>query len=228
MANVLKSNSTVQRTDAARSVSGLAGFNLNDFADEGRTRLEQCRAAVQKMLGDAKIEAEQIRAAADARGYEEGLARAAVDADKKLKAEADLQAKKGLQLISAAVTQLHATYDVWMKEYADRLTSIALASAERIVQKKLIDEPEILVRWAEQALTSTRTATKLVLAVHPETLATLGEALDQMLVSPGLPEQTHVEPDETLARDAVVVRQVGGDIQAGMDAQLARLAELLA
>lgn len=227
MANVLKSQSTTDKTDAARTVSGLAGFNLNDLADEGRSRLDQCRVAVQTMLNEAAIEAEKMRVAAEAKGYQQGLDRAAIDADKKLKAEADQQAKKGLQLISAAVTQLHATYDGWMQSYAERLTSIALASAERIVRKKLTDEPEILVRWAEEALTSTRTATKLVLAVHPETLATLGEALDQMLAAPGLPEQTHVEPDETLPRDAVVVRQVGGDIDAGLDAQLARLTELL-
>jgi flagellar assembly protein FliH len=227
MANVLKSHSISDATDAARAVSGLAGFNLNDLADEGRARLDQCREAVQKMLADAAVEAEQLRIAADARGYQEGLDRAAVDADKKLKAEADRLAKKGLQSIGDAVTQLHRTYDAWMQVYSQKLIAIALASAERIVRQKLTEEPAILVRWAEEALTSTRTATKLVLAVHPETLATLGEALDQMLAAPDLPEQTHVEPDESLARDSVVVRQVGGDISAGLDAQLDRLAEML-
>jgi flagellar assembly protein FliH len=48
-----------------------------------------------------------------------------------------------------------------------------------------------------------------------------------MVLAPGLPEKTHIETDETLARDEVVVRQNGGEIQAGLTAQLQRLKELL-
>ncbi len=226
MANVLKPQSS-DGTVAARNVTGLAGFNLNDLADEGRSRLEQCRVQVRKLLDDAAVEANAARKKSEAEGYQEGLRRATIDADAKLQREAEKRAKEGLQLMGQAVQKLHATYEQWMQDYAQALNAIALAASEKIVRRKLIDEPEILVRWAEDALTSTRTATRLTLAVHPETLATLGEALDQMLVTPGLPEQTHVEPDESLERDAVVVRQVGGEIHAGLHAQLIRLEELL-
>ncbi|TWU50900.1 flagellar assembly protein H [Rubripirellula tenax] len=228
MANVLKANSPSEKVEAARNISGLAGFNLNDLADEGRSRLDECRNQVRQMLDEAAIEAKRIRTEAEAKGYEEGLTRAQVDNDKKIRAQSEQRAKEGLNVLHQAVEKLHTQHEDWMKQYSRTLSRIALAAAERVVRRKLVDEPEILVRWAEDALTSTRSASKLTLAVHPETIAQLGEALDLMLVSPGLPEQTHVEPDETLARDSVVVRQLGGDIQAGLEAQLHRLEELLA
>ena len=68
---------------------------------------------------------------------------------------------------------------------------------------------------------------RLTLAVHPETLAELGVALDQLLAGPDLPEQTHVEPDESVDRNTVIIRQHGGEINAGLTAQLRRLEELL-
>ena len=227
MAIVLKSESPSEKTPAAREVSGLAGFNLSDLADEGRMRLEQCRTQIREMLADAEKQAESLHREADRRGYEEGLARAAVDADQKLKEEAEVRAKDGLQLIGQAVQQLHTAHENWMQSYAQSLSRIALAAAQRIVANRLEKEPEILVQWAGDALQSTRSASSLTLAVHPDTLAQLGQAFDELLASSQLPEQTHVEPDESVDRGAVVVRQNGGEIEAGLNAQLARLEEML-
>jgi flagellar biosynthesis/type III secretory pathway protein FliH len=67
----------------------------------------------------------------------------------------------------------------------------------------------------------------LTLAVHPDTLAELGKQFDGLLANPDLPEQAVVVPDETLTVGDIVVRQDGGEIRAGLDAQLARLREEL-
>lgn len=227
MAIVLKSDAKSDKTPAAREVTGLAGFNLSDLADEGRTRLEECRTQIRQLLAEAEKQAETIRSDAERRGYEEGLAKAAVDADQKLQREAEVRAKDGLQLIAQAVQQLHVHHENWMQQYAESLSRISLAAAQRIVAARLEKEPAILVQWAGEALRSTRSATSLVLAVHPDTLAQLGQAFDELLASSELPEQTHVEPDETVDRDAIVVRQNGGEVEAGLQAQLQRLQEML-
>ncbi len=107
------------------------------------------------------------------------------------------------------------------------LPQTALAAAEKIVQRRLEVEPELMVAWAKEALHSTRSALSLTLVVHPEMLAQAGPAFETMVMSPSLPENTHVETDENLDRNEVVVRQDGGEIQAGLTAQLERLKELL-
>ena len=73
MATVLKSGDRDKQRAAAQKVSAVAGFNLSDLADEGRTRLEQCRLQVQEMLAQAEREVAGIQKAAQERGYDEGL-----------------------------------------------------------------------------------------------------------------------------------------------------------
>jgi len=227
MANVLKNASHSEQLAAARQVSGLAGFNLNDLADEGRSRLDECRKQIHEMLASAQRDADKLRAEAEKRGYEQGLAQAKVDSDQRIMDEAEVRAHDGLQRLQEVVEQLHRIHQSWMQDYANALSHIAIAAAERVVQQRLESERDLLVRWAEAALRSTRSAQRLTLAVHPETLAELGGAFDQLLAGPDLPEQTHVEPDETVDRNTVVVRQHGGEINAGLAAQLRKLEEML-
>ncbi|GAA5510686.1 FliH/SctL family protein [Novipirellula caenicola] len=227
MAIVLKSERPSDPTNAARSVTGLAGFNLDDLADAGRSRIDECRKQVAAMLEQAKKDAELIRKQAHEQGYQDGLAKAAIDSEKKIKSQAETLAADSLKIIHNAVEHLHRIHEDWMQQYADSLTSIAIAAAEKVIRRQLANDETILVRWAEEALRSTRSATRLILAVHPETLVNLGQVFDELLASPDLPEQTMVEPDETVARDAVIVRQPGGEIRAGLEEQLLRLQELL-
>lgn len=227
MATVLKSGDQEKRQVAAQNASAIAGFNLSDLADEGRTRLEQCRLQVQEMLAKAQQDVERIHKDAEGRGYQQGLERAAVDAEKKLQTKAEQQAKSSTLVMEQAVSQIRETHSQWMESYSEVLTETALAAAEKIVHRKLEDEPELVVSWAKEALYSTRAALSLTLVVHPETLAKAGPAFESMVESPELPENTHIETDENLGKNEVVVRQDGGEIQAGLAAQLERLKELL-
>jgi len=227
MAFVLKQKKDSLRSDAARGVTGLAGFNLADLADEGRERLEQCRSQIRQMMAEAETEADSIREQAERAGYEAGLKRAAIDADTQLQQQAEVRARQSLQVIRQAVEQLHSEYQSWLEQYVEVLKATALGAAERIVMRELAERRELLTAWAAEAVRSTRAAANLTVAVHPETLAQLGSDFDQLLASPDLPEQTHVVPDESVARNGVVVRQNGGKIDAGLQAQLARLEELL-
>ncbi|TWT83403.1 flagellar assembly protein H [Planctomycetes bacterium CA13] len=230
MAIVLKPNRTADQpdsADAARKVSGLAGFNLDDLADQGRLRIDQCREETRKILEAAKNESEKLRQQAKQQGRQEGLASAENEINQRVKKEAEKLASDSLATIHQAVQQLHVTYESWMQQYADSLSAIAIAAAEKIVKQKLEQDQTTLVRWAEEAVYSARSASQLTIAVHPETLANLGQTFDELLASADLPEQSTVEADESVAIDAVVIRQPGGQIHAGLTEQLERLRELL-
>ncbi|NND97009.1 MAG: flagellar assembly protein FliH [Pirellulaceae bacterium] len=234
MATVFKSDSSADNPSAtstpaaAGGPSGLAGFNLNDLAAEGRQQLDAYRQQADTILAEARKEAESIRNDAQKQGFDEGLRLAAIDAETKLQAAAQQRAQTGLDLVQSAVDQLHTAHQQWMQDFAASLTTIALSASERIVARELTYDPRLIVSWAQQAVGSARSACRLTVAVHPETLVLLGESLDEMLSSPDLPEQTCVEPDDSVGHTEVVVRQTGGEIRAGLMAQLKRLEELLA
>jgi flagellar assembly protein FliH len=227
MAHVVKNGSSADYAVAKREVSGLAGFNLSDLADEGRLRLDECRRQIGDMMAQAEEQAEAMRCRAIDDGYAEGISRARIDVEQQIVERAEIRARDGLQVLTQAVQQLHEVHEQWMQSYAEALTRLTIAAAERVISQRLDRERALLVQWAGEAVRSTRSANRLTLAVHPETLAELGAAFDQLLASPDLTEQTSVEPDETVDRNSVVVRQPGGDIQAGLMAQLRRLEELL-
>ncbi len=231
MATILKSRlgapSEGKPERAASATTGLAGFNLNDFAELGRRQLDDTRDAAAALVADAQAQADSIRQRAHQEGYKIGIEKASTDNEAKIKAAGDKRAQEQLAAIRSAVEQLHRVHEDWMSQYAESLTSIALLAAERIVRGKLESEKTILVRWAAEALESTRSASKLTVAVHPEMLAELGSALDDLVALPTFPTNTHVVPDETLDVSSIVVRQDGGEIQAGLRAQLDRLTEML-
>lgn len=232
MASVLKTSSQPHPVHAAgervaTSAANLAGFNLSDLAEQGRQQIASCREIASKIVGDAQQQADAIAKQAKKEGYAEGQKKAAEDSDKKIKAAAEQRAKEQLALIHAAVEQLYRTYEQWMQQYADSLITIAIASSERIVQNQLSADKAVLVRWVKDAIESTRASSKLTVAIHPEMLAELGQAIDEMIAGPEFSIDTHLVPDETLELTSVVVRQDGGEIEAGLRAQLDRLSEML-
>ncbi len=243
------SGATVGKNAAGNA--GLMEFNLSDLAQQGREQIQRCREQVEAMLAEANKQAEAMKATAKIAGHAEGKQAAERDVQQRIEKEAELKAKARVQSLHVAVEQMRVQYDAWMHSYAEVLTVTAIAAAERLTRSKIMlsnsergvptlaeplisfqqapecESEHLLVRWAREALHSTRSASRLTLAVHPDMLAQLGKSLDELLAHPDLPEQSIVIPDETLAVGDIVVRQDGGEIQAGLDAQLQRLREEL-
>lgn len=211
-------------------------FNLADLAQQGRDQLQRCQRQVAEMLEEAREQAEQIKASAHAAGYAEGQQAAKIEIEERVDRQAEWKAKAHVESLHAAVVNMKEQYDAWMQQYADALTSTAIAAADQLTRSQLTapnhdagaDAPEhLLVRWSREALHSTRSASRLTLAVHPDTFAQLGNALRGLLSHADLPESSDLIADPTLALGDVVVRQAGGEIHAGLDAQLHRLQEEL-
>ncbi|SMP58955.1 Flagellar biosynthesis/type III secretory pathway protein FliH [Neorhodopirellula lusitana] len=230
--------------------NGLVDFNLADLVEQGREQINSCRQEVEAMLEQARVQGETIKKDAKSAGHAEGKKVAAAEIEKRIASEADAKAKAQVESLRKAVLLMRTQYDAWMQQYAEVLTVTAIAAAEKLTRREIqlpnasllsvpaepgdtvadpvkSGEDHLLVRWAREALHSTRSAGKLTLAVHPDTLAELGRAFDDLLSNPDLPEQSMVVPDESLTVGDIVVRQDGGEIRAGINAQLERLREEL-
>jgi flagellar assembly protein FliH len=222
----LKPNSP-QVMPSESSPSGLAGFNLDDISRQAHQRLESCRDEVSRMLEAAKLEAEQLRVAATAEGLAKGREQAASEADKALQAAVQKRMGEHAGAVKSMMNQIATQHQSWIQNYADSIVTLVIEVSERVIRARLDREPEILVRWAADALAAARSAQRITVAVHPETLAELGKDLDELLATPGLPEDSVLVPDETVARTGVVVRQLGGNVDAGLETHLDTLQRLL-
>jgi flagellar assembly protein FliH len=212
---------------ANSSPSGLAGFNLDDLSRQAQKRLSDCRDEVAKMLEQARADAEKLRSTAHADGLAAGREQAAKEAEQKLQISIQQRMGEHANVVKAMVNQIAEQHNDWLRSYAETLVSLVVEVSERVIRKKLEQEPAILVRWASDGLTAARSAQRLTVAVHPETLAELGADLEQLLRTPGLPEDSTLVPDESVARTGIIIRQLGGEVDAGLTAQLATLRQLL-
>jgi len=226
MASVLKPNVAVVMP-ATSSPSGLAGFNFEDLSKRAHQQLEQCQQEVARMRADAKADIERLRKEAHEEGLRAGRAAAVAEAETKLRKAVDARVGEHGAAVKTMVQQIAKMHDEWLKSYADTLVSMAIAVSERVIRGRLDREPQILLRWATESLAAARSANRLTVAVHPETLAELGQSLDELLRHPGLPEDTSIVPDESVPKAGVIVRQVGGEVVATLETQLGRLQELL-
>lgn len=226
MATVLKPHAQHQLQQDS-SPRGLAGFNLDDITAQTHRKLEECRTEIAKQLDEANAEAVKIRSQAVADGLAEGRVKAAKEADERLQAELQRRIGDQANTVRIMVQQIAEQHNLWLQQYAQTLSQLVIDISQRIIRGKLDREPEILLRWTADALSSARSAQKLTVAVHPETLAELGQDIESLLRTPGLPEDSLLVPDETVEPWGVIVRQHGGQIDAGLSTQLDALQAML-
>lgn len=219
---------------AGRTV--VSEFNLADLAEQGREQQQACQRQVDEMLESARQQAELIKSQAHEAGHAAGWQAAADEIEAHVDQHAEHKAKAHVESLHAAVVQMARQYENWMNNYAAALTTTAIAAAEHLTRSMLrspggVDHSgageHLILRWVREALHNTRSASRLTLAVHPETLHQLGPALHALLAHSDLPEESSVIGDRNLGIGDVVVRQDGGEIHAGLDAQLERLREEL-
>lgn len=225
MATILKSHEPLPT--ASPEFSGVAGFNLDDFADAGRKQLLAVEAEAARMLNGARSEIERLRKQAIEDGRVEGLEKGMREADQKFKQELAAEVAKRMPILEATLAKWCEIERNYLDEFRDTLMNSILAATERVVLCRLETEPEVLLRWCQSALDAAKSARRLVIAVHPETLVAHGEAIEQLLSQPGLPEDCRIEPDEGIEPAGVVVRTEGGAVSLTLSEQLQRLDEML-
>ena len=226
MAEVLKQigERSSQHVVSSRKV---IGFNLSDLAEESRQKIESCRDTVKSMLAEAEAEAEQIRETARLEGYQIGLKEAEERIAKEINEQAEIKAKEKLDRLHDSVTELYSVHGEWMKQYADSLTQLATAIAERVVRQQLHSSPDIILQWVQESLNQLRLSSEIKLTLHPDTISEIGESLEIMIRNEGRIEEIELASDSNLGRHEVMVSQERGEIHAGMMAQLNRLGDML-
>lgn len=206
----------------------VADFNLSDLAEEGRLKLDECRATIQAMLSEAKVEAEHIRELARKEGYQDGLTAAEADMADRVEREANKKSHDQIEQLQQSVQRLYQTHERWMQDCAESLSGLAIMIAERVLKHQLTGSKQVVLQWIQEALASTRLSRNIILSLHPETLSEIGDTLETIVSkSEDIPEQVELVADSQLDRYEVVVTQSGGRIDAGLNAQLSRLGELL-
>lgn len=199
----LSSNEAVLRTAPQPAALPIATVAPKEVVDAA--------ARAQRILADARSQAEETRARAEA---ELGALR------ERIREEARAEATAALATQTLALASREQRAD----EHAlDRSIELARLLAERLLGEALVLEPARVVALAETALREARGARQVVLVAHPKDAPALREAVAQGRLS----LVTRVVENPERQRGALRLESEIGVLDAALAPQLERLCDRL-
>jgi flagellar assembly protein FliH len=175
--------------------------------------------AREQALAAAHARAEAAAAEAAARARDEGFAAGLADAEEHI---APLRSA-----LVAAVRTLEQHVEDAAVETERRAVELALALAEKILHTALDADPSLVVPVVTGALRRVANRETIVLDVNPADVDLVRAATGQIQSELGNLPRLEVAGERRVARGGCVVRTVEGEIDARLDTQLARAAEVL-
>lgn len=201
-----------------REASALQGFGFEQLDAPPRRapapRLSDARARAAGIVAAAEAEAEQIRAAARAEGFQEGLA------DGRATAAEELRPAAGA-LVEAvgAVRELVASAAETVEAEA---VTLALSIAEKVVVGSIEVQPERILDVVRGALRALVERGRLVVQVNPADLELVAGAVNELSGTLGGIEHLEVQEERRVARGGTLVRTLVGQIDATIETKLER------
>jgi flagellar assembly protein FliH len=170
---------------------------------------------VVSLLARAEAEAEMVRAAAHAEGYEAGRAEALAALSPALEAlQTAVVAGREERIAAADQLEVHAV-------------DLALFLSEKIVLGALAVEPERVVEAVRGALRGIVERERVTILVHPSDLELVREAMDEMRATLGGIEHCEVQAERRVGRGGAIVRTQDGDVDARVETKLQRAREVV-
>ena len=167
------------------------------------------------LLARAEAEAEMVRAAAQAEGYEAGRAEALAALSPALEAlQTAVVAAREERIAAADQLEVHSV-------------ELALFLAEKVIGGALAVQPDLVVEAVRGALRGIVERERVTVLVHPEDLELVREAMDEMRATLGGIEHCEVQAERRVGRGGAIVRTQDGDVDARVETKLQRAREVV-
>lgn len=201
-------------------------------ARQAEETLAAARAKADALVADALAQAEQ-------RGYAEGLAKGTAEGNEQGRAQALADAAEKLEHLTEAWSQAATAFDQQRqsldREAREAVLAFALRAAEKIVHRTIETDPQVAARQVEAALEAVLWPHDVTVCIHPEDRAAVEESLPQLTAKFGALGRVSLVEDGAVGRGGCVLKTLsgasgaaaGGQIDATIQTQLDRLAELL-
>jgi flagellar assembly protein FliH len=180
----------------------------------------EASGGIADVLSAVRAEAEQIRAQAWAAGEAEGRAAGL--------AAARNDAAPALGALGTAVQAISDVRAQFVAELEQDAVELAFRLTEQILAGVLTVEPERVLEVARNALRHLADRRHVTLVVNPDDLELVSECVEQLQSELGGIEHLSVQSDRRVARGGAIARTESGEIDSGIEAQLARAREIVA
>ena len=175
---------------------------------------------LQPLGGSTERSLEQVVDEARDRGHAEGFAAG--------RAEALAQLAPAAEALAGAIAEAQRQADVFVENAERAAVELSLALAGKIVGAAVDVQPELVLEVVAGALRRTTVRDQLVLELNPEDFELVRDAAEEVAARIGGVRRMDIVAERRVGRGGCVVRTGEGEIDARVDQQLARAAEVAA
>jgi len=209
-------------------------LDLGDLRTQGELVVAHAKKKAEQIVAEANAERQRLISTASAEGYAAGLAKGLRQGRQDGADAAMAERRAALDGLDTAwlalANEIMVQREDMMAEASRNVIKLAIAIAERVVRRTVEADPACVVQQVEAALAMVMRPTRVVVRINPADRGLVAAALP--LLTERLAHGVHLEllDDATMGRGSCGLRMtesMGGMIDATLDTQLARIAEML-
>ncbi|CEP68898.1 Flagellar assembly protein FliH/Type III secretion system HrpE [Moorella glycerini] len=193
--------------------------------EEAAALLEQARreaAAIKEAAVEERQEVlEEARAAGEARGYQEGLARAEGEAER-IRREAEAAREEARQVLAEA----QKAYQETISAAEGEIIELALAIASKIIGQEIELRPDLVLEIARQAIRQVAEGQNYIIYASPEAAETIRQRRAELLAEAAPGARLQVIADPGFKAGGCRVETENGFVDASVDSQLEELKKI--
>lgn len=210
-------------------------LDLGDLNRQAERILSDARVEADRIIADSRAEAEQLIDSADTVGHERGYERGLAEGREAGREEGRQEVLDTLKpQINELIAGWNKSLEQWETDREEMLLAaredvltFAFALAQKIILRAIEHDPSIVRDQLESALKMLTKPTAVSVRVHPEDKACIEDAMPNLLEQFAGCEHLGVREDDSISRGGCIVNTNGGQIDATIETQLARIAEAL-
>lgn len=196
-----------------------ADARIKEAAEECEKMLEDTKAQIEVWWLEKRNEDEQIRAEQQQAGYDEGVQHGIEQARAQVRSEWEHNLAEAASILNDA----YKTREQIIQEAEPFIIELSCSIAEKIIDKQLSLEPELVLEMITRTLARRREQGEITLCVSPASLSFVQAAREELNAAIDSQAELVIIPDASVKDHGCVIRSKFGSIDARIDTQLSEI-----
>jgi len=225
----------IKSTNSTRLLKDAIVLDMGDLGQQAERIIAASKDQATRLLNQARHEADELVATADAKGYEQGLERGIAEGSKlgfeTGRAEAIQQFNEKLGQLTS---RWNESLDLWNRERQRMLDEaredvirLAFELGRKVVHRIAAGDPTVIQDQLRESLAILTTASALRISVHPRDRELAEQVLPELVKSIGGSAHASLHDDPSIDPGGCFIATGTGHIDATIRTQLDRIAEAL-
>jgi len=225
----------VKQHNTSPMIRDAVVLDLGDLGRQAARLRAAAEAKAQRILEDAKAQADQIIAAAHQQGYdagyEKGQVQGGTDGHEAGRAEAlaqgTTQVKQTTDRFLAMSQEWHEHRTQLDREARGAVLDFAIKLAGKLTHRIVQVDPAVVGDQVAAALSRVLEPTDVLIRIHPEDRPVVQEVLPDVLAGLSHLKEVSLHDDDQVGRGGCVLAFRGGQVDASLSTQMTRIVQTL-